>query len=304
MARIAIVTDSTAYLPVELADKYDIHIIPASVIFGDQAFRDRVDLTPKEFYQMLRVAETLPTTTQPSVGDFLELYTKLSREAEAIVSVHISSELSGTIDSALAAKEELPNLPIYVIDSRFTSMGLGLITLAAARAVTEGKGLPGVVRAVEGLIPKMNVFFVVDTLEYLQKGGRIGGAAALVGSVLRIRPILHISDGRIDVLGKVRTKSKAVRRMLEIMEERVGGNPVHAAVIHADTLDEAKELREVVASHFDCVELYTVELSPAIGTHVGPGTVGLAFYSDGELATIPLSAQSRAWKPRPAFGVV
>lgn len=304
MARIAIVTDSTAYLPAELADKYDIHIIPASVIFGDQAFRDRVDLTPKEFYQMLRVAEALPTTTQPSAGDFLELYTALSREAEAIVSVHISSELSGTIDSALAAKKELPNLPIYVIDSRFTSMGLGLITLAAARAVAEGKGLPDVVRAVEDLIPKMNVFFVVDTLEYLQKGGRIGGAAALVGSVLRIRPILHISDGRIDVLGKVRTKSKAVRRMLEIMEERVGGNPVHAAVIHADTPDEVEGLREVVASHFDCVELYTVELSPAIGTHVGPGTVGLAFYSDRELATVPLSAQSRAWKPRPAFGVV
>ena len=304
MARIAIVTDSTAYLPAELADKYYIHIIPASVIFGDQAFRDRVDLTPKEFYQMLRVAEALPTTTQPSAGDFLELYTALSREAEAIVSVHISSELSGTIDSALAAKKELPNLPIYVIDSRFTSMGLGLITLAAARAVTEGKALPEVVRAVEGLIPKMNVFFVVDTLEYLQKGGRIGGAAALVGSVLKIRPILHISDGRIDVLEKVRTKSKAVRRMLEIMEERVGGNPVHAAVIHADTADEAEELREVVASHFDCVELHTVELSPAIGTHVGPGTVGLAFYSDRELATVPLSAQSRAWKPRLAFGVV
>ncbi len=298
MARIAIVTDSTACLPAELAGRYGIHVIPTKVIFGDQVFRDGIDLTPAEFYQMLEAAETLPTTTQPSVGEFLELYTRLGREAEAIVSIHIAEPLSGTIDSALAAKKEIPDLPIHIIDSRSTSMGLGFTTLAAARAAAEGKGLMEVVREAEDLVPRMNVIFVVNTLEYLQKGGRIGGAAALVGSLLKIRPILHLNDGRVGVLDRVRTKSKAVRRMLEIMGERVRGNPVHAAVIHANTPDEAEGLREVIASRFDCVELHTVELSPVIGTHVGPGTLGLAFYTEREPITVSLLAKSRGIKPQ------
>jgi len=192
-------------------------------------------------------------------------------------------ELSGTVASALAARESLPDLPIEVVDSRSTTMGLGFVALAAGRAAAEGRGLAEVAAAARELVPRVNVLFIVETLEYLHRGGRIGGASRLLGSALRIKPLLHLNEGRIDALERVRTKRKAVERMLEVMGERVGDAPVHAAVIHANTPEEAVDLRNGVNTYFRCQELYTAELSPVIGTHVGPGTVGVAFYAgEGE----------------------
>lgn len=290
MTRTVVVTDSSAYLPDKMVKQYGLHVVPLYVHFGEQTFRDRVDLTSAAFYEKLRDADSLPTTSQPSVGDFVELYRRLSQEAEGIVSVHISSDISGTVDSALTARQTLiaeattageKPPAIHVIDSRCTSMGLGLLTTAAARAAAEGQSAEEVARMVEGLIPRVMVVFVVDTLEYLHKGGRIGGAAALVGSVLQVKPVLYFNEGRIDVLEKVRTTRKAKRRLLEIMEERMGtGTTVHAAITHADAPDEAEKLRQQVAERFNCVEMFVCELSPAIATHVGPGTVGLAFYPE------------------------
>ncbi len=281
MAKIAIVTDSTAYLPRELVKEYDIQVIPTKVIFGERIFRDGVNITPDRFYHMLAEAETLPITTQPSVGEFQELYMRLSQEAEAIVSIHISKDLSGTIASAMNARANISGLPIYIIDSRSTSMGLGFVTLAAARAAREGKKLPEVVKAAEDLVPKMNVIFVVDTLEYLRKGGRIGGAAALAGSMLKIKPILYINRGRIEALGRARTRIKARGRLLEIVAERVGSaSKVHAAVVHAAAPEEAQTLHDQIARSFDCAELHVAEISPVVGTHVGPGTLGIAFYGE------------------------
>ena len=290
MTRTVVVTDSSAYLPDKMVKQYGLHVVPLYVHFGEQTFRDRVDLTSAAFYEKLRDADSLPTTSQPSVGDFVELYRRLSQEAEGIVSVHISSDISGTVDSALTARQTLiaeattageKPPAIHVIDSRCTSMGLGLLTTAAARAAAEGRAAEEVARMVEGLIPCLMVVFVVDTLEYLHKGGRIGGAAALVGSVLQVKPVLYFNEGRIDVLEKVRTTRKAKRRLLEIMEERMGtGTTVHAAITHADAPDEAEKLRQQVTERFNCVEMFVCELSPAIATHVGPGTVGLAFYPE------------------------
>ena len=290
MTRTVVVTDSSAYLPDKMVKQYGLHVVPLYVHFGEQTFRDRVDLTSAAFYEKLRDADSLPTTSQPSVGDFVELYRRLSQEAEGIVSVHISSDISGTVDSALTARQTLiaeattageKPPAIHVIDSRCTSMGLGLLTTAAARAAAEGQSAEEVARMVEGLIPCLMVVFVVDTLEYLHKGGRIGGAAALVGSVLQVKPVLYFNEGRIDVLEKVRTTRKAKRRLLEIMEERMGaGTTVHAAITHADAPDEAEKLRQQVTERFNCVEMFVCELSPAIATHVGPGTVGLAFYPE------------------------
>jgi DegV family protein with EDD domain len=197
------------------------------------------------------------------------------------VGVFISTELSGTVASALAAQESLPDLPIEVVDSRFTSMGLGFVALAAARAAAEGKGLAEVAAAARELVPRVNVLFVVETLEYLHRGGRIGGASRLLGSALRINPLRHLTEGRIDALERVRTKRKAVERILEVMAERAGNAPVHAAVIHANAPEEAARLREQVRERFPYTELYLAELSPVIGTHVGPGTVGVAFYTGG-----------------------
>lgn len=283
MARIALITDSTASLPPELARRYNIHVIPTYVIIGGKTFLDGVDLAPGEFYRLLQEAETLPTTSQPSVGDFVELYTKLSQEAEDILSIHLSDQLSATMSSALAARKEMGAVPIHVIDSRSASMGLGFIVLAAARAVEEGKGLPQVIEAIESLIPRMNVIFMVDTLEYLRRGGRIGGASALLGSILSIKPILYLKDGRVEVLEKVRTKSRAKERLLEIVAERLGSaKGIHVAILHADALEEAQVLEDQIVRQFEPVELYVDELNPVVGTHVGPGTIGLVFYSEEE----------------------
>ena len=290
MVKIAIVTDSTAYLPPALIQQYGIHVIPVYVHFGSESLRDGVELTTAEFYDRLARADALPTTSQPSVGDFLELYRRLGQEAEAIVSIHISSGLSGTIPSALGARQTLldeaaeggVDLPaVHVVDSTFTSAGLGLLVTAAARAVEAGQSAEAVVRTVEDLISHMKLMFVVDTLEYLQKGGRIGGASALLGSVLQIKPVLHLTGGRIDVLEKVRTAKKAKQRLLGIMKEQVGqAGAVHAGVIGANVPEEAEKLRQQVADRFQCRELLVCELSPTIATHVGPGTVGVAFYAE------------------------
>lgn len=290
MSKIAIVTDSTASLPQELARRHAVHVQPTYICFGGQEFRDGVDLTPAEFYRRLRTAPTLPTTSQPSVGDFVELYTRLSQSVEGIVSIHVSQELSTTLGSARAARQMLENgirktgelsVPIYVLDSRSVAMGLGFIALTAARAAMAGKSLPEVIRAAEVLIPRMNVIFTVLTLEYLHRGGRIGGAAALVGSVLSIKPVLHVQDGRVEVLERMRTRRRALARLPDIMAERLGpAGDIHAAILHADAPEDAHNLAEEIAARFDCAELHLADLCPVVGTHVGPGTLGLVFYAE------------------------
>ncbi len=279
MSRISVVTDSTAYLPPELVAQYDIYVMPQQLVWGNETFLDGVTIDPPTFYERLSRSTDIPTTAQASAGEFAALFAEAAHNADGIVGVFISTGLSGTVASALAAREFLPDLPIEVVDSRSTTMGLGFITLAAARAAAEGKGLAEVATAARELVPRVNVLFVVETLEYLHRGGRIGGASRLLGSALRIKPLLHLTEGRIDALGRVRTKRKAVQRMLEVMAERVGDAPVHAAVIHANTPGEAVRLQEQVGERFPCTELYLTELSPVIGVHVGPGMVGVAFYT-------------------------
>jgi DegV family protein with EDD domain len=279
---IKIVTDSSACLPADLVQQHDIHVIPLKVLFGDKAYREGIDLSNQEFYHMLAEAETLPTTSQPSAGEFFDLYSELSKDGHEIISIHISSKLSGTISSVQSAKEMLPEARITIVDSASTAMGLGLMVLTAARAAAEGKTTAEIVAAVEKMIPAMNVIFVVDTLKYLQKGGRIGGAAALVGTLLKIKPILCLKDGRVEPLDKVRSKRKALARLLEVVEERVGpGTPVQVVVLHAQAPDEARELEQEVRARFNCTECYFTEVGPVLGTHTGPGLVGLVACADG-----------------------
>jgi len=280
MDKIAIVTDSVANIPPELTEKYHIQVIPLLIAFGRAVFRDGVDITPAEFYRRLRESDDLPTTSTPSMGEFRELYRRLGREAEGIVSIHVSGELSTTVEAAEQASRMLPDLPIRVIDTNSAAMAQGFIVLEAARVAAAGANLSQVVERAKALIPKVNLFLTLDTLEYLQRGGRIGRAAALVGSVLQMKPILYINDGVIDVLEKPRTRARAVQRMVEIMEMQVGANPLHAAVVHADALEEAERLKEELASRFNCVELYVTEFTPVMGAHTGPGLLGVAFYSD------------------------
>jgi DegV family protein with EDD domain len=280
MKRVIVVTDSTAGMPADLAAQNGVHVIPLWVHFEEENYRDGVDLTTEQFYPMLSRARNLPTTSQPSVGEFLEVYRSLAGQAEAIVSIHISSELSGTVASALVAREMLHDVPVHVVDSRSTSMGLGLIALAAARAAAEGYNAEEVAAVAEQLVLRTDVIFVVDTLEYLHKGGRIGGATALLGSLIQIKPILHLDKGRIAVLDKARSWRKAMDRLMEIVAERAGSaGSLHASVIHAQANEEAEAIRDRVSGAFRFAELHMAGVSPAIGTHVGPGTAGIAFYA-------------------------
>jgi DegV family protein with EDD domain len=282
VTRIAIVTDSGVNVPAEVQREYDIHIVPLKVTFGDQTYRDGADITTSQFYEMLQEASQLPTTSQPSAGDFVEVYSRLSEEADAIVSIHLSALLSGTVKSALTARQSVNHVPVEVIDSRSASLGLGFVVMAAARAARESGSLADVLAAAQNLIPKISVLFVVDTLKYLHMGGRIGGASALLGSALKIKPLLQLTEGEVNPLERVRSKCRATERMLEIMAQRLeaeeGDGLVHAAVAHADRADEALALREQVESRFEPAEFYLVELPPALGTHVGPGTLGLGWY--------------------------
>jgi DegV family protein with EDD domain len=284
VSRIAIVTDSSVNVPAEIQQECGMRVVPLKVIFDGQTFQDGVDLAPTRFYEMLRTASELPTTSQPSTGDFVEVYSRLSEEADAIVSIHLSELLSGTLKSAHAARELVNHVPIEIVDSRSVSLGLGFMVVAAARAVQEGKGLSEVTAATKRLIPKMNIIFVVDTLKYLHMGGRIGGASAMLGSALKIKPLLHICDGEVNPLERVRSKCRAIDRMLEIMAQRLEAENsdgiLRAAVVHADRADEALELQERVQSRFQPVESYLTDLTPAVGVHVGPGTLGLGWYVD------------------------
>ena len=280
-ARVAIATDSTSYIPPDLVDKYNIHVIPEILNWDGETYLDDVDIKPTEFYNRLSTSKELPTTSQPSAGEFVEFFTKIGESGESIVGIFISDDLSGTIDSATTAKEMLADLPIEIIDSRSASMGLGFIVLAAARAAEEGLSQSEVAQLARDMVPDVKTIFVVDTLEYLHKGGRIGGAQRLIGSMLSIKPVLHLDDGRIEPLASIRTKRKAIDHALEIIKEDISGKgPLHASVIHAAAPEAAAKFSEQVMELLGPVELLTAELSPVVGTHTGPGLVGLGYYCE------------------------
>lgn len=276
MSSVALVTDSTAYLPSNLLEQYKISVIPLYVRFGEEVFRDNVDMTPDQFYRRLQTSSVMPATSQPSAGDFMQLYQDLIEQgASTILSIHISSKLSGTISSAMLAREQVSSVPIHIVDSASTSMGLGFLVLEAARALEAGQTLEQVVPQLESLREAVRILFVVDTLEFLHKGGRIGGAQAFLGSMLSLKPLLAVRDGQVDAVERVRTKRRAVQRMLDIFVEELGSQVLRAAILQAAAVEEAEVLRKIVGERLNCQELLVAELSPAIGTHAGPGTVGL-----------------------------
>lgn len=278
--KVAIVTDSTCGLPAELIEEYGLHVIPQVLIWDGVTMLDGVDITVEEFYRRLAASESMPTTSQATAGQFAEFFSKVAESAESIVAIVISDELSGTLNSATVAKDMLEDIPIELVDSRSAAMGLGFVVLAAARAAQQGLSAAEVAAVARTTIPKIRVMFVVDTLEFLHRGGRIGGAKRLIGSMLSVKPILHLADGRIEPLESVRTKKKAVARLLELAVADVAGNEVHAAVMHAVTPQEAEGIAESVQHSMRPLEIIRSELSPVIGANVGPGTVGLVYYAE------------------------
>jgi DegV family protein with EDD domain len=277
---IKIVTDSTAYLPETMVRKHDIRVVPLYVHFGNDAFREGVELSNDEFYARLKESPALPTTSQPSAGEFHAVFQKLVEAGHEIITLTISSKLSGTWNSAMAAKEMLPDAPITVIDSLSTSVGLHLMIEAALKAIASGATRQGIEDQIEEIKEKLRLLFVVDTLEYLAKGGRIGNAKAFMGTLLKVKPILVLQDGAIEPLEQVRSKRKACSRMLDLVEEYLGDQASQGkiALTHALVREEAQALAQEIQSRFGCAEPLVADLGPAIGTHTGPGVIGVAAY--------------------------
>lgn len=277
--RIAVVTDSTSDLPPHLAEQHGIHVMPQILIMGEKSWLDGVDIDASAFYELLRSSSGFPTTSQPSVKAFQDLFTDAAQECDGIVAVLVSDELSGTLNSARAAVDTLPDVPIEIVDSRGASMQLGLIALQAARAAAAGKDISEVTDAARSLIGRCYVYFVVDTLEYLHRGGRIGAAARIFGSAMNLKPILEIVDGVVTPVTRVRTRRKALQRLHELVDEKLNpGDRVHMSVLHVAAPDEAARIGAELQEKHDPAELILTECGPVIGAHVGPGTVGVAFF--------------------------
>lgn len=281
MTKIAIVTDSTAYLPQDFVELHNIQVIPLNIHWDDQTYIDGIDIAPVEFYERLEKSSTIPSTSQPSAGDFLQVFKELAPHYSGIIVPLISSGISGTVDSAKTAASMFSEIPVEIIDTHSTSAGLGLIVTLVTQAVSDGKSLKEIKKLAEGTVKRLKLFFVVDTLKYLHKGGRIGGASRYFGSALSIKPILYFDDqGKIDALEKVRTKKKATARLVELAVEHANGKPVNVGVMHANALEEVKNLRDQLLEQLDCKQIEIYDISPVIGTHVGPGALGVAVYPD------------------------
>jgi DegV family protein with EDD domain len=280
--KTAIVVDSTAYIPEDLVKKHDLHVIPLNVNWDGESLKDNVDITPDQFYLRLQNSKTMPSTSQPSAGEFLELFQQLAESYDSILTLVISGELSGTLASATAARDMMPeDFPIEIIDTRSTAMGLGFITLAAARVLENGATMAEAAAVARKIIPETRIYFVVDTLEFLHRGGRIGGAKRFIGSMLSIKPLLHLVDGRIESHSSVRTKKKAIKAMIDhVTTELQGRKNIHITAISAMADAEAAQIRDEIKARINPEEIWIAPLSPVIGTHVGPGAVGLIFYSE------------------------
>jgi DegV family protein with EDD domain len=283
MAKIGIVADSSVCLPKELVEKYKIELVPEVINFGDRVYRDGINLVPHDFYVMLGKAKELPTTSAPSPQDFIDAYQIAARGKDAVFCILVTPKFSQMgWQAAMTARKSISQPQVELMDSRTAVGAYGFIVLAAARAAAEGKPLPEVVKAARDVQKRVTVILTLETLKYLAKGGRIGKAAHWAGTMLNIKPILEVpvSVGAIEPLERVRSRPRALRRLLEIMRERVGeGKQVHVSVDHANVLGEAQWLKEQVSSMFDCAEVYINDWTPVAGVHCGPGVIGLSFYA-------------------------
>ena len=281
MSKVAVVTDSTAYIPSEMIQGLPISVVPLQLIWGSETFLDGVDIQPSEFYQRLPDAKVMPTTSQPTPAAFIDVYQKLLDNGYEIVSAHISSKLSGTVDSALQAKAHFPNARIEVIDTLSTSMAMGFPVLSAARAAMMGATLGECKTIIERGSSNSGILFSLNTLEFLRRGGRIGGAQAFLGTALNLKPILELRDGKVEAVERVRTLSKSIDRQLDLFIERVGSRrPVRIATLHANSPQGAQQLLDRAVQRFsqgEVVDTLMTDVSPVIGVHTGPGCIGLVF---------------------------
>ncbi|MBI5932072.1 MAG: DegV family protein [Chloroflexi bacterium] len=280
MSKTAIVTDSTSWIPKDLLAKYNITVAPQVLIWGEQTLNDGVDIQPKEFYERIKTAKVMATTSQVPIVTMQAIFSDLLEKGFDVLGVFISSKLSGTMQSAMQGREALSagRDKVYLVDSESTAMAMGFQALAAARAVEDGASVTEAMAVAVKAREHTGVFFAVDTLEFLHRGGRIGGAQRFIGTALNMKPVLAVLDGRVEAVERIRTKSKAMDRVLELVAEKTKGkSPIHLASLHANAAEEARALLDRATKQLGAVESIFTEVSPVVGNHAGPGTVGLAY---------------------------
>jgi DegV family protein with EDD domain len=283
MGKVAIVTDSTAFLEPGAAQELDITVVPLNVHIGDETLRDGIDITPESFFQRLEQGGPIPRTSPPSVQTFERLYANLHTRTDQILSIHISGRLSQTLNHAQRGAESLlGRCKIIVVDSLTTSLGLGILAKAAARAAQEGANLDEIVRLVRGMIPHIYIVFYVDEMDYLERGRRIGRAQAILGTMLNIKPLLFVEDGEIIPLEKVRTHEKAVEKLFEFVAEF--SELEQAAIVQRDVTptEETKMLLERLEQLFPGMEFPIIQYGPVLASHIGPSAMGVVVYETPE----------------------
>lgn len=279
MGKVKIITDSTSNLPKDIAKQYDISVIPLTINWDGKTYFDGIDIQPEEFYARLATSKTLPTTSQATIGQFVDVFKPLVNASQDVIYIGVSFAISATYNSAVQAAEMLGNPPnLIVMDSRLVSMALSLMVIEAARAAEQGATLAEVRQVAEDALPRIGVFFTVDTLEYLHKGGRINSAKRLLGSALNLKPLMEIRDGKIELVESVMSTKKATSRMLDLIEKAIAGRtPVRIAPFHAVAYDRMLAMEAIAIERFHPVEIFRSEVGPAIGTHTGPGTLAMAY---------------------------
>ncbi|WP_078414333.1 DegV family protein [Priestia abyssalis] len=275
--KTAIVTDSTAYIPKELRDELNIHMIPLSVIFGQETYREEIDMTNAQFYEKVR--EQLPTTSQPPIGEFVNLFETLAKDYDAAVVVTLSSGISGTYQGAVSAGQMVEGIDVYTFDSEISAMIQGFYVLEAAKMAKQDKTPQEILTRLNEMKQSMKAYIMVDDLSHLQRGGRLNAAQAFVGSLLQVKPIVHFVDGKIVPFEKIRTRKKALKRIFDLLGEVASeGAPMKASVIHANHPEEGEEIKAELERAYPNVEFSLSYFGPVIGTHLGEGAIGIGWY--------------------------
>ncbi|KAB7706568.1 DegV family EDD domain-containing protein [Bacillus aerolatus] len=276
--KTAIVTDSTSYLPKELRDQLNIHMIPLSVVMGQETYREELDITTEEFYEAVRTAEKLPTTSQPPIGEFVKLYEQLAKDYDAVVGVYLSSGISGTYQTSVAAADLVEGFTVRSFDSEISSAPQAFYVLRAAELANEGKGPDEIMAELEAMRPYVKAYFVVDDLNHLKRGGRLSGTQALIGGLLQVKPLLNFVDKKVAPFEKIRTSKKALKRVADLFaEDYEKGEPLEAVVIHANREQEARQWMVELKERFPDAKLGISQFGPVIGTHLGEGAFGFGW---------------------------
>lgn len=283
MKKVAIVTDTTACIPQEQVARYNIEVIPVQLIIEDRSYRDGIDITPNEFYTMLRQAKKMPTTSSSSPAPYFEAYRNASQKGRSIICFTEPAKFSAMFNAANVARDiarnTLPDVSIEVIECTTAAAGQGLVALSAAEAADADNTLEEVMAIVHGIMPRISLYATLDTLRYLARSGRVPQAAAMFNSVLNFKPVFTLNHADPRTVALPRSTKSAMKRILKMMDKEAGGKPIHVAVMHADALENAKELRNRISDRFRCEELFITEFTPVMGVHTGPGLLGVAFYT-------------------------